>query len=69
MRALFGDYLRNLFQIKFGEEKSMSASDFERSLKNYFYRAKRKPRGRYNWGEINNDSTKDFKKSLRNYLK
>ena len=67
MPALFGDFFRHLFQIKFGEEISMCALDFERSFHNYFNHHK-KPHGKYEWGEITSDSSKDFKKSLKKFL-
>lgn len=68
MPALFGDFFRHLFQIKFGEEISMSAFDFERSFHNYFDHDRRQKHGKYKWGEIDNKSSKDFKKSLKKFF-
>ncbi len=67
MPALFYDLFRHLFQIKFGEETSMSAFDFERSFNNYFNHRKTK-HGKYEWGEISSTSSKDFKKSLKKFF-
>ena len=65
---LFGDIFQHLFQIKFGEETSICAFDFERSFHNYFNHEK-KPHGKYKWAEINNTYSKDFKKSLKAFFK
>lgn len=67
MPNLFEDLFRHLFQIKFGEEISMSAFDFERSFHNYFNH-ERRPHGKYKWGEIDNKSSKDFKDSLKKFF-
>ncbi len=67
MPALFDDLFRHLFQIKFGEETSMCAFDFERSFHNYFNHERRK-HGKYKWGEIDNKSSKDFKKALKKFF-
>ena len=64
---LFGDIFLHLFQIKFGEEKSMSAFDFERSFHNYFTHEKR-PHGKYKFGEIESKKSKDFTESLIKYF-
>lgn len=64
---LFGDIFLHLFQIKFGEEKSMSAFDFERSLHNYFTHEKRH-HGKYKFGEIESKKSKDFTESLMKYF-
>jgi hypothetical protein len=68
MENQFGDYIPYLFQIKFGEEKSISAFDFERSLHNYFNHSDKRPHGKYKWGEIGNAFSRDFKKSLLKFL-
>ncbi|MFX0072537.1 MAG: hypothetical protein ACFFAO_15740 [Candidatus Hermodarchaeota archaeon] len=69
MFGYIGDFLRNLFQIKFGEETSLSAFDFERSFHNFLAHSDKKPHGKYKWGEIDNESSDDFQKSLKEYFK
>ena len=68
MPALFDDLFRHLFQIKFGEETSMCAFDFERSFHNYFNHEKKPKHGKYKWAEIDSDSSKDYKKSLKKFF-
>ena len=63
------EYLKYFGEIKFAEEKSMSSSDFERSLNKHFNgKADKFPRGRYKFAEINNPSTDDFEESFNNYF-
>ncbi|GAH43726.1 unnamed protein product [marine sediment metagenome] len=63
------EYLKYFGEIKFAEEKSMSASDFERSLNKHFsIKTEKIPRGRYKFAEINNPSTDDFEESFNNYF-
>ena len=63
------EYLKYFGEIKFAEEKSMSSSDFERSLNKHFHsKAEKIPRGRYKFAEINNPSTDDFEESFNNYF-
>ena len=62
------EYLKHFGEIKFAEENSMSASDFERSLNRHFKSIKKKPRGRYKFAEINSDSADDFEESFSNYF-
>jgi hypothetical protein len=68
METQIGDYLTYLFQIKFGEQKSINALDFERSLSNYFNHSDKRPHGKYQWGEIGNAYSRDFKKSFIKYF-
>ncbi|MHA1669784.1 MAG: hypothetical protein ACTSV5_04305 [Promethearchaeota archaeon] len=63
------DYLKYFGEIKFAEERSMSVSDYERSLNRYFNgKSEKFPRGRYKFAEINNPSVNDFEKSFNNYF-
>ena len=62
------EYLKFFGEIKFAEEKSLSASDFESSLKSYFSKEKRLPQGRYKFAELNNSSIKDFEDSFYSYF-
>ena len=62
------EYLKHFGEIKFAEEKSMSASDFESSLKKHFKVKKNFPRGRYKFAELNSESVDDFEESFRNYF-
>ncbi len=56
----------------FGEIKSMSAIDFEKSFINYFADKEITPSikqfGMIKFGEIDNPLIKDFGKSLKNYF-
>jgi len=62
------EYMKNFGEIKFAEENSMSASDFESSLKKHFKEKKNLPRGRYKFAELNSESVDDFEESFRNYF-
>ena len=62
------EYLKFFGEIKFAEERSLSASDFESSLKNYFSKEKKLPQGRYKFAELNNSSIKDFEDSFYSYF-
>jgi len=62
------EYLKLFGEIKFAEEKSLSASDFESSLKSYFSKKQRFPQGRYKFAEVNSSSIKDFEDSFYRYL-
>jgi len=62
------EYLKHFGEIKFAEEKSMSASDFESSLKKHFKKKEKFPRGRYKFAELNSESVDDFEESFRNYF-
>ncbi|MFX1257474.1 MAG: hypothetical protein ACFFAN_06430 [Promethearchaeota archaeon] len=73
MSGFFGNYLRYFGEIKFGEEKSMSIGDFERSFKKYFASGKKNPLlcnifSKRNL-KIDNFATKDFKKAIKEYFK
>ncbi len=63
------EYLKYFGEIKFAEEKSMSISDYERSLNRHFQsKAAKVPRGRYKFAEINNPFADDFEESFNNYF-
>ena len=62
------DYLKFFGEIKFAEEKSMSANDFERVLNRHLKNITKVPRGRYKFAEIENPSTDDFEKSFNAYF-
>ena len=68
MPPIFDDLFRHLFQIKFGEETSMCAFDFERSFHNYFNHERKTKHGKYNFAEIDSASSKDFKKALKKFF-
>ena len=52
------EYLKFFGEIKFAEEISLSASDFESSLTKHFSKEEKIPRGRYKFAELNNASIK-----------
>ncbi|MEJ2276312.1 MAG: hypothetical protein P8Y70_00975 [Candidatus Lokiarchaeota archaeon] len=63
------EYLSHFGQIKFAEEKSLCATDFENSFSKFLKEKKSKrPHGRYKFAEINNKSINDFSDSLDSYL-
>lgn len=62
------EYLKYFGEIKFAEENSMSASDFESSLKKHFKNKEKLPHGRYKFAEINSESVDDFEESFNKYF-
>jgi len=56
-------------QIKFGEQVSMCASDFESSFLRHFSAIEKRPHGKYKWAEIASTFVTDFGTSLKNYFK
>ncbi len=62
------EYLKFFGEIKFAEEKSLSASDFESSLIKHFSKKDKMPKGRYKFAELNNASIKDFEDSFNKYF-
>jgi len=62
------DYLKFFGEIKFAEEKSLSASDFESSLTRHLKKGEKIPRGRYKFAELNNKLFDDFTESFKNYF-
>jgi len=63
------EFLNFFGEIKFAEEKSLSASDFENSLTKHFSKEEKRPKGRYKFAELNNSSIKDFEDSFNSYFK
>ncbi len=68
-------YLDYFGQIKFAEEKSMSAVDFERSFKKFFSENKRpleksnlRQYGKLKFAELYSNSLNDYKNSLKEYF-
>jgi hypothetical protein len=62
------EYLKFFGEIKFAEEKSLSASDFESSFMKHFSKEEKLPTGRYKFAELNNSSIKDFEDSFYRYF-
>jgi hypothetical protein len=62
------EYLKYFGEIKFAEEKSMSASDFESALRRFVKKKEKMPRGRYKFAEINSNSMDDFEESFNEYF-
>lgn len=62
------EYLKFFGEIKFAEQKSLSVSDFENSLKKHFSKEEKIPKGRYKFAELNNDCIKDFEDSFNSYF-
>ena len=60
--------LKFIGEIKFAEERTLSVSDFESSLKSYFSIEKKLPHGRYKFAELSKSSIKDFEDSFYNYF-
>ena len=62
------EYLKFFGEIKFAEEKSLSARDFESSLTEHFSKEEKLPTGRYKFAELNSSSIKDFEDSFNSYF-
>jgi len=62
------EYLKFFGEIRFAEEKSLSAHDFESSLTEHFSKEEKLPTGRYKFAELNNSSIKDFEDSFNSYF-
>lgn len=54
------EYLKFFGEIKFAEERSLSAVDFESSFTKHFSRKERLPRGSYKIAELNNIKLDEF---------
>ena len=63
------EYLKFFGEIRFAEEKSLSAHFFESSVSLYFSKEEKLPTGRYKFAELNNSSIKDFEDSFNSYFK
>ncbi|MFX1481502.1 MAG: hypothetical protein ACFFCI_25770 [Promethearchaeota archaeon] len=62
------EFLKHFGEIKFAEENSLLANDFELALKKHLFGKKKVPHGYYKFGEIDNQTIKDFEKALKNYF-
>ncbi|MFX1289190.1 MAG: hypothetical protein ACFFFY_11605 [Promethearchaeota archaeon] len=62
------EYLEYFGEIKFAEEKSLSARDFASSLKKHFSKEEKLPTGSYKFAELNNPLMKDFEDSFNIYF-
>jgi len=62
------EYLYFFGEIKFAEEKSLSASDFENSFTKHFSKEEKLPTGHYKFAELNNSYIKDFEDSFNSYF-
>ena len=62
------EYLKFFGEIKFAEEKSLSARAFESSFTEHFSKEEKRPKGRYKFAELNNSSIKDFEDSFNSYF-
>ena len=62
------EYLKFFGEIKFAEEMSLSARDFESSLTKHFSKEEKLPTGRYKFAELNNSCIKDFEDSFNSYF-
>ena len=58
------EYLKHFGEIKFAEENSLSASDFESSFRRHFNNKDKLPHGSYKFAEVNSDSVDDFEESF-----
>lgn len=54
------DYLKFFGEIKFAEEKSWSANDFETSLTKHFSEKPKVPSGQYKIAELDNKYLEEF---------
>jgi len=62
------EYLEFFGEIKFAEEKSLSARDFANSLTKHFSKEEKLPSGSYKFAELNNPLMKDFEDSFNKYF-
>ncbi len=62
------EYLEFFGEIKFAEEKSLSARDFATSFNNHFSKEENRPNGSYKFAELNNPMMKDFEDSFNRYF-
>ena len=61
------EYLKYFGEIKFAEERSLSAIDFETSFTRHFTKKDRLPRGSYKIAELNNNKLNEFRDFLTGY--
>ena len=62
------EYLDYFGEIKFAEEKSLSARDFASSLTKHFSNEEKLPTGSYKFAELNNPRMKDFEDAFNRYF-
>jgi len=62
------EYMKFFGEIKFAEQKSLSARDYEISLKKHFTKEEKLPTGSYKFAELNNACIKDFEDSFNSYF-
>ncbi|NVM16349.1 MAG: hypothetical protein HWN80_01430 [Candidatus Lokiarchaeota archaeon] len=62
------EYLDFFGEIKFAEEKSLSARDFASSLTKHFSKEEKLPTGSYKFAELNNPRMKDFEDAFNRYF-
>jgi hypothetical protein len=63
------EYLDFFGEIKFAEEKSLSARGFLSSLNEHFSKEEKLPTGSYKFAELNNPLMKDFEDAFNRYFK
>ena len=62
------EYLDFFGEIKFAEERSLSARDFASSFTKHFSTEEKRPTGSYKFAELNNAMMKDFEDSFNRYF-
>jgi len=62
------EYLEYFGEIKFAEEKSLSARDFGRAFREHFSKEESLPTGSYKFAELNNPHMKDFEDAFNRYF-
>lgn len=62
------EYLEYFGEIKFAEEKSLSARDFASSFTEHFSKEEKLPTGSYKFAELNNPLMDDFEEAFMRYL-
>lgn len=62
------EYLEYFGEIKFAEEKSLSARDFASSFTEHFSKEEKLPTGSYKFAELNNPRMQEFEDSFMSYF-
>jgi hypothetical protein len=62
------EYLEYFGEIKFAEEKSLSARDFGHAFREHFSKEERLPNGSYKFAELNNPRMQEFEDSFVSYF-
>ncbi|NVM19664.1 MAG: hypothetical protein HWN80_18325 [Candidatus Lokiarchaeota archaeon] len=68
MSDITPEYLEYFGEIKFAEEKSLSARDFASSLTKHFSKEEKLPTGSYKFAELNNPRMNDFEDAFNRYF-